>query len=196
MFSLWTSQLIGVVHFITLIKFIQDARKKENYYPSKHLCILVPAPFSALYASIFYSGADYALFWSNLPQICSNFGYNLAWKLERHFLSRIYILNVQLSVSDRSLDWRSATLFLKTYLRDAVCKALVKHATSNIYFTIKTLLLHQFLCYDINSNRLDDTIRMNGHNIGFGGKIKMTHNESMLYLCLVHCRIVGQVLFT
>ena len=44
--------------------------------PNKYLCILVPALFGTLIASIFCSGVDYALILCYFGQICIQFGAN------------------------------------------------------------------------------------------------------------------------
>ena len=58
-------------------------RVKHWRYPTKHLCILVPAPFWHLICINFLCGADYALFWCYLGQINIQFGVNLATKFEK-----------------------------------------------------------------------------------------------------------------
>ena len=49
--------------------------------------------FCLLFASIFGSGTDYALFWCNLGQICTRFDANLEWKVNK-FMPELHPLVV------------------------------------------------------------------------------------------------------
>ena len=71
----------------------------EETYPTKHLCIFVPAPFWHLICINFVRWCRLYSFWCYQAQICNKFSANLALKFKRimqkqHTLRPRYILRL------------------------------------------------------------------------------------------------------